>query len=84
MFNLIEDDTRPFDYLERIGNAPIGTSARIVRIAGGLPFDATVILPANQVPADVNGEHVGDNIVMHRKFDNLACAEDWLIAWLNR
>lgn len=85
MMSFVEDGSRPFDYVERLQDGPDGFEARIVRIAAGLPFDATVIMPLGAVPADtVDAEPVGDHAVLHHATPDLAAAEDWVLAWANR
>lgn len=84
MLSFVEDDTRPFDYLERLEGAPEGYSARIVRLAPKLPFDATIIMPSKFVPADAGAEESCDNAVLNRSFPDLGSAQDWLMAWACR
>lgn len=84
MFSIIKDDSRPFDLLERMSGLPDGFDARIVRLAPGLRFDATLVLPSRVVPDDVDCERSCANAVVHRSFDDLASAQDWIMAWADR
>ncbi|KFI51749.1 hypothetical protein [Bifidobacterium biavatii] len=84
MISFIEDNNNPFDHTERLIGMPEGVEARIVRIAPGLPFIATIIMPIDRVPEDAEGERVGTNIVMHHASPDLADAQDWAIAWASR
>ena len=45
MLSFIEDNSHPFDYVERLEGVPEGVEARVVRIAPDLPFDAMVAMP---------------------------------------
>ncbi|OZG58024.1 MULTISPECIES: hypothetical protein [Bifidobacterium] len=84
MLSFIEDNSHPFDYVERLEGVPEGVEARVVRIAPDLPFDAMVAMPADRVPADVEAEPVGNHVVIHHAFPDLGPAEDWVVAWVNR
>ncbi|MBT1170137.1 MULTISPECIES: hypothetical protein [Bifidobacterium] len=80
----IKDNTHPFDYAERLSGCPSGFEARIVRFTKELPFNATVIMPPNKVPADVDFELVGNHAVLHHMTPDLGAAEDWTMAWACR
>lgn len=84
MLNFIEDDTRPFDYFERLEGMPDGFRARVVRIAPSLPFDAAVIMPSKLIPGDTDAERSCDSAVLNRAFPDLGSAQDWIMAWVCR
>lgn len=85
MMAFVEDGSRPFDFVERLEAAPMGFRAWIIRMAAGLPYDATVVMPISMVPADTpDMEPAGDHAVLHHMSVDLAEAEDWVLAWANR
>lgn len=84
MLDFVIDDARPFVFAAHLSGARNGVTARVAKLAPGLPFDVTVKAPRALIPGDMPVQPFGVDGILHGSFDRLSDAEDWMAAWANK